>query len=885
MTSLFPPLLVGRTVRVLPERLGIEALAESFCAANNWSLLKITPPHLELLAQQVPAERASGRTRAFIIGGENLTCDHVAFWRKHSPDTVLVNEYGPTEAVVGCCVYAVPPGKEVAGVLPIGRPIANTQLYVLDANLNPVPVGVEGELYIGGDGVARGYWNRPELTADRFIPDPFRAEPGARLYRTGDRVRFLPDGNLDCLGRIDHQVKIRGYRIELGEVESALREHPAIREAVAQVWEDTPGQKRLVAYLAAKDAAVLDVDDVRQALLRALPEYMVPSTFVQLKAMPLTPGGKLDRKALPTPDQDTRLRANREHAPPSTPAERALAAVWSELLGVSPISARDNYFELGGDSILSIRMISRLRDRGFRLATRQVFQYPMLAEMAAAAESVGAAACDHRPASGEVMPSPIQRWFFEQTLSEPDHWNQSVFLSVARPLEPAVLEMAMRAVLDHHDMLRVRADREGGSWRLRIAPPEDSVPIERFDYSQLDEPQQGQAVETQAARVQAGLDLANGPGVRLAWFDRGAGRSAGLLMVIHHLAVDGVSWRILLEDFEAALRQAREGRTIQLPARTSSFQRWTQRLAEFAGSEELRQEAACWLAQDAALPPLPVDLDRGDNLESSVKTVTNTLHADATAALLTDVPAAYHTRINDVLLAALLQACSRWTGQPCLRIALEGHGREDLFDGIDLSRTVGWFTTLYPVTLQRPEVDDPGEVLTAVKEQMRRVPRGGLGYGLLRYYGEGTPEAAALRNSPDPELCFNYLGQFGVPPGDSSLLRLSDESAGPDLGPGNRRRHLIEINAAVAGGVLRVDWRYSENRHRRETIEKLADDYMASLRRLIDHCRAPEAGGYTPSDFPLANLNGDELAKLSRLLNHPGSSGQSDSSGRNPAAQ
>lgn len=399
ITGLFAPLLVGRSAVLLPEDEGIEALGEALRRADNLSLIKITPPHLELLNQTLRADKAAGKTRAFIIGGEALRGESLSFWRTHAPATRLINEYGPTETVVGCCVYDVPAGRPASGAVPIGRPVANTQLYVLDGRLQPVPIGVSGELYIGGDGVARGYLNRPELTAEKFIPDPFRAEPRARLYRTGDLARHLPDGELEYLGRIDHQVKLRGFRIELGEIETVLGQRAGVREAAVIVREDTPGDQRLVAYTtAAAGQPAPTGEELRDYLKGKLPEHMVPTAFVALDALPLTPNGKVDRKALPAPDH---ARAGANYTAPQTPGEEALAEIWAAVLGVERVGVYDNFFELGGHSLLVTQVVSRVRETlGVELPLRSLFESPTVAGLAETIENMKGegAAEPHAPA-------------------------------------------------------------------------------------------------------------------------------------------------------------------------------------------------------------------------------------------------------------------------------------------------------------------------------------------------------------------------------------------------------------------------------------------------------------------------------------------------------
>jgi amino acid adenylation domain-containing protein len=361
VTSLFAPLLSGRRVVLVPEESGVEGLGEALRASGGFSLVKITPPHLEVLNYLLPAAEAAGRTGALVIGGEALKAEALGFWRKHAPETRLINEYGPTETVVGCCVYEVAPGELLGGIVPIGRPIANTRLYVLDARFEPVATGVAGELYIGGDGLARGYLNRPDLTAERFLPDPFGVEAGARIYRSGDLARYAPDGNLEFLGRVDQQVKVRGFRIELGEIEAALSAHAGVREAAVIVREDTPDEKRLTAYVVAESGDATTAADLRAHLAERLPEYMIPMAFVMLERLPLTTNGKVDRRRLPEPDH-ARPELERAFVAPRNETEEALAKIWAEVLGVERVGVNDNFFELGGHSLLATQVVSRVRN-------------------------------------------------------------------------------------------------------------------------------------------------------------------------------------------------------------------------------------------------------------------------------------------------------------------------------------------------------------------------------------------------------------------------------------------------------------------------------------------------------------------------------------------
>jgi amino acid adenylation domain-containing protein/non-ribosomal peptide synthase protein (TIGR01720 family) len=786
--------------------------------------------------------------REVIFGGEALEPASLREWvDRHGVDRPrLVNMYGITETTVHVTYRPLSREDVFAGTgSPIGVRIPDLQLYVCDPSLRPLPVGVPGELYVGGAGVARGYLNRPELTAERFIQNPFGA---GTLYRTGDRVRWRADGTLEYLGRLDEQVKIRGFRIELGEIESALLDHEGVREAAVVVREDEPGDRRIVAYVVGGAPA----EALRGHLQERLPDYMVPTAFVAVDALPLTPNGKLDRKALPAPTY-----ATAEFVAPRTPVEAALARIWADVLRLERVSVEENFFALGGDSILSIQVVARARRAGIEVSPRQVFQYQTIAGLAAVAGSAAAVAEQGR-AEGPVALTPVQAWFFEGEQPTPAHHNQAVLLEVDPSVADDALEAALAAVLDHHDALRLRFRRTERGWEQWHAD-DAGIALERIDLAGMDAAAQDRAQEEAATARQGSLDLEGGPLGRAVLFHRGE-RGRVLLLALHHLVVDGVSWRILRDDLELACLQAARGETVDAGARSTSFARWSEALAAYAGSEELAAEAAYWRAQGPeGTAPLPVD-GTGPGTVATARTVSVGLDAEATHALLHDVPAAYRTQINDVLLAALAQALGGWTGSPRVRIALEGHGREeDVAAGVDLTRTVGWFTSIYPVVLDTAGADGPGDVLKRVKEQLRAVPRLGIGYGVLRYLSPDAEVRRALAEQDAPQVSFNYLGQFDGGTGTSERLRFASGARGADVAADTRRRFLLDVGGGVAGGALQMAWTYDEGTHARETIERVAEAFLAALRALIAHCTSADAGGVTPSDFPLAALSQAEL--------------------------
>ncbi|AEI67903.1 non-ribosomal peptide synthetase [Corallococcus macrosporus] len=854
--EVFSTLLAGARLCLAPrDAIMPGAPLQGLLAAQEITGVTLTP---SVLAQLEP--ETLPKLESVVSAGEACSPELARRWLKSCR---FINAYGPTETTICASVdEAVDPDR-----LGIGRAWANVRLYVLDGRMQPVPVGVPGELFIGGVGVARGYLGRPDLSAERFVPDPFAVEPGGRLYRTGDRVRWLPEGRLEFLGRLDHQVKLRGFRIELGEIEAALAAHPEVRDAAVLVREESPGRKQLVAYVVADDVEQPpEQDTLRRALEARLPEYMVPSAFIMLKEMPLTSSGKVDRKALPSLAQE-QVKKEHVHVAPRDPVEQTLADIWATVLSRERVSIHDNFFELGGDSIVSIQVIARALEAGLHISPRQFFQYQTIAALAPHVGQAQVVESEQGPVTGAVPLTPIQHWFFEWGLPHLHHYNQALLLSLRQPVATSVLQDALRALLAHHDALRMRFERTADGWRQENLGLDSTVTLREVDLSALDEAAQRTALEEEGQRAQSGFRLDEAPLVAAVRFHLGPQRGDRLLLAIHHLAVDAVSWRVLLMDLETACQQLSQGQPVALPPKTTSFQAWARRLESFAASAELEHEADEWLRQAEDAAPLPLDSANGDNTLASARTLTVALEADETRLLLQEAPTAWRARIDEVLLTALTQALSMWTGQRRLRVQLEGHGREDLFEGVDLSRTVGWFTSAYPVTLELPRDGSVGDDLRAVRDSLRKVPRKGLGYGLVRYLRQDE-RGARLRAQPEAQVAFNYLGQLDSALPTSSLLAPADEAFGAQQGALGQRRQVLEVNAHVLGGKLEVSFTYSEALHQRTTVGALARGYLQALRALVDQRRSEDAARFSPVDFPLAKVTQATLNGL--MQSHPG---------------
>jgi amino acid adenylation domain-containing protein/non-ribosomal peptide synthase protein (TIGR01720 family) len=727
--------------------------------AQGLTILQVVPALLDVMLDHPEFSRCESLRRVF-AGGEPLTLALVRRFREALPRAAIVNLYGPTEATIDATSHLVGTGDDA---VPIGIPIRDVRAYVLDRRLQPAPLGTDGELYLGGIALGRGYHRRAALTAERFLADPFSPEPGRRMYRTGDVVRRLPDGTLEFRDRADEQVKVRGHRVELGEVEAVLASHPAVQRAVAVVID-----RRLVAYVSGAPA-----DDLRAFMAERVPAAMIPSAFVHLPALPLTPSGKIDRRALPVPEGAP--MSSRPHAEPVTDAERLLAGAWQSVLGVQQAGLDDNFFDVGGDSILSLQIVARLRRAGWKLSPRSVLEHQTIRRIAPLLEGAAPAAAADHP-SGEVELLPIQRAFFARELANQNHWNQSTLLVVPDDFSFERFAEALQRVAAHHDALRLRFTNDGGTWRQRYVDGPALIPCQPIESTDI---------EGEAARIQGSLDITDGPTMRAAVFTA----SRRLLLVIHHLVVDAVSWRILLEDLAAAY----QGRA--LPPATSSLRAWSERLQAHTPS------GAYWDALHGRLMPrLPVDADSGRNTEADAATVHVTL----------DAPELLQTRASDALLDALADTLTAWIGSDDAWVDVEGHGREEMFDEVDLSRTVGWFTTIYPVTLRRG---------------VRQLPERGIDFGLLH-------AIPGYHHLPPREISFNYLGRVAQGLSQAGFAA-APESAGVDRAPENARQYLIDVSARMEGHRLFVDWTYAGTRFRESTIARVAEGFVDALKRRL----------------------------------------------------
>ncbi len=829
------------------------------------TLLWLTAGLFHVLVETQP-ERLAG-VRQLLAGGDVLSPARVRqlLARRVARRAAgrLVDGYGPTEATTFTCCHVLRGRELPEASVPLGRPIANTRIQLFDRHLAPVPLGGPGEIWIGGDGLARGYFRDPASTADRFRPDPYppTGEAGGRLYRTGDLARLLPDGRLDFLGRTDSQVKVRGFRVEPAEIEAALSAHPAVRQAAVLAEEVTSpaAGRRLAAYLVVDPERPPRSPELRAFLRDRLPDYLVPAVFRRLDEIPLSVNGKVDRRTLLARRGTAVELGGGEEAGlvgPRTPAERTLQEIWQAILGRAPISVHANFFDLGGNSLLAIQMVSRATQAGLPASVRLVFQHQTIAELASALPGVSGVpslypAAEQGWVTGAVPLTPGQRWFFERVLPKlrsPHDFSTPMLLLLREPLPPRLLARAVERLVFQHDALRLRAvppARPGGEW-AQILPGAEGVAglFACVDLEALPPARRDECAVAAAGQLLAQVDL-SGPLARFVYLPPGR-----LLLVLHHLISDGASWRLLSADLETLCRQLAAGEAPHLPAKTTSFKAWAERQHELARSPGLRQQMEDWLALAAeGAARLPVDGNgTGDRRDDEVGTVTVTLPPAATRTLLESLPAAAGVPFSSALLAGLARALARFTGSPQVLLRQTDHGRNPDVDGVDLSRTVGWITTTAPVLLTPDAADAAGigtdgslGVLQAIDAQLRQVPLRGLGYGLLRYLS-GDPEVARRMETvvASPLGTFNFLGRFATAPEadgaeEPPFLTASEIPLRPSPALGQPTPQL-RISSYVGGSPpeLRMTVAYGKGFYREETMAGLAKGIREELQRLLD---------------------------------------------------
>ena len=846
-------LLLGHTLVIVPNDIRVDG--RKLLAYYNRHRVDVadgTPIYLRMLLEAAGGRLGNVTVKHFIMGGDVLSrrvvLDFLALYRSDPP--AVMNVYGPTECTINCTSFMV--NRENISALdriPIGKPIPNYKIYILDRQNDPAPVGAPGELCVSGEGVVRGYLKRDELTAEKFVDDPF--DSGSRMYRTGDLARWLPDGNIEFLGRMDNQVKLRGYRIELGEIENRLLGHSTISEAAAMIRESN-GDPYLCAYIVCSEE--LTVTDLRDFLSGELPDYMIPARFVPVDAMPLTPSGKVDRKALPAPE-GLELGSGIAFAPPRNDLEKNMVRVWCDVLGKHEVGIHDNFFMIGGDSIKTIQVAARMNELGFQFDMKEIFQNPTVAALSPYVTR-NRSAVDQSNVSGVLPLAPSQRWFFDR-YGYQHHFNQSVMLQSCEGFDEDEIRSIFAALLEHHDALRMTFSQTQDGIVQENLDADLPLHLEIFDLSGRKDPEKD--LERHANDIQSSIPLDNGPLMRLALFRLDKGDR--LLIVIHHLVVDGVSWRVIFEDLATLHRQYVEALPPALPPRSAPFKYWVEQLEALSTEAAFLKDIDYWQAiETKEIAPLPRDFDHEPGTIADSRTVSFQLSSSDTELLQTQAHKAYYTDMNDLLLTALALAFGQVFDTTQLLLALEGHGREALGDRVDVSRTVGWFTSLFPVILPAVDVHDMERSVIDIKEMLKRIPRNGSGYGVLKYM---TPQRhkGDLKHRQAPRISFNYLG--GI---DSEIDRMpfdvASEVPGAPQSLASPRIYDFEISGVVQEGLLQMSLTYSSCQYEDETVTALWEAYEACLGKLARYCASREKQIHTPSDFTFPGLSCDVLQQI-----------------------
>ncbi|WP_225445409.1 non-ribosomal peptide synthetase [Paenibacillus arenosi] len=841
VTSIFTPLLSGNRIEIYDDN-GSEFILERIIRENKVTVLKLTPAHLTLMKD---IDTSGSKLQRFIVGGDDLKSILAADIVERFPQAIeIYNEYGPTETVVGCMICQYDPCIDRGTSVPIGQPIDNMYIYLLDRYLEPVPTGSVGEIYISGDGVARGYLQRPDLTKARFLDNPFM--PGQRMYRTGDLAMRQDDGHIVYLGRVDHQVKIKGYRIEIGEIENQLLAIEEMDEVIVIDRLDEDGHPYLVAYYVAK--VEITSLTIRMKLANVLPSYMLPSYFVQLDQLPLTPNGKIDRKLLPAVESGNTPLHDRQ----MTVVEELLSDIFADVLQIEKVDIYQNFYRMGGDSIKAIQIASKVNAHGYKVKVQDILSYPVIHELATLVEINKTSRADQGKCEGVVQPVPIFSWFTNRNWKNSHFFVQSVLLRLSYKLTNEQVEEALYQLITHHDTLRLYYDAESALLTYRSIERAE-ITVNDCDLSGLMLEERARTLKQRAQEVKESIRMDRGLLIKATLFDMGE-QGQRLLLTAHHFIVDGVSWRILLEDLALLLQSVWKEQSVTLPLKTHSLQKWAQAMTIYS-SEHAPEQLSYWQSVlDETEATLPVDQAVEREQQPKIELIARELMIEDTQKLLGAANDAFHTQTNDLLLAALAMAVRDITGQRSVSIELEGHGREDIDPEMDVSRTIGWFTSMYPVNLQICE-DEIARIIKSVKEQLRAIPRKGIDYGILTYLSR------QLIGCTHDLIRFNYMGEMdnSLP---NSIIEISTEDTGVDVCPSNELTCLMDIVAIVIGKQLHLRITYDSAHFQPSEIERFTKVYMEQLSEMIRFCVEQKENDFTPSDFDTVHVSQDELDVL-----------------------
>ncbi len=851
-TVLFASLFSGGTLHLFTRPMLMNAgELHTYFNEHLIDCIKIVPSHWAALEMN---DHILQTKKMIVFGGETLPPTAIEKIKEQAGHLKIINHYGPTETTIGKLLHPVNLNAKENPV-PIGQKFSNTNLYIVNQDLALCPEGIPGELLIGGAGVSNGYLGLEKLTAEKFIKNCFEETYASRLYRTGDLVRLKEDGNIVYLGRTDEQVKIRGHRVEIAGIQSILSNCENVKQSFVRSLMDEHGKNRLIAYIVSE--GMFDKEQILAYLKLHVPDYMIPAQMISLDKLPLTSNGKVNKKALPKPGEDSAKTTS--YVAASNELESDLVNIWKDLLSRDKIGINDNFFELGGDSIIAIQLVSRIKRLDYHIQVQDLFEYPNIAELASFIQEKGASGiqviAEQEYLSGAVGLSPIQSWFLEKDPKDLSHFNQAILLEVNKAVDEQALTKIASILVHKHDALRFSYDRQTNSetgsieWNQHYSDAKGNLEIVDLSNESMDG--LSEKVTEVCQKFHQSLDVLNGTLVKFVWMKMPEKASTNRFFIgIHHLAVDGVSWRILIDDIEAMFKLKDAGLHMEAGDKTSSYRAWVKAMTEYAITEKVEDQLPYWESVVEAFQPLPVDHQNEQHTRKDLGSVSCVFDQKSTKALLQEVNQVFNTKIDDVLLSALAQTICQWSGQNQLVVGLEGHGREELFEQIDLTNTIGWFTNKYPVKIELDANVAENTLLKSVKEQMRNIPEKGVGYNCLRYLHASDKVRQSL-SGKSWEVVFNYLGQLDNTVRNNTHFNIASESSGESVSPEFLFDNKFEIIGSVFNEKLTLNWNYSKKQYNPVTAEMLAKNFKENLLGLIEYCQNKENKEVTPSDFGL----------------------------------
>ncbi|WP_430408769.1 amino acid adenylation domain-containing protein [Kordia sp.] len=840
-TVVYGSLLSGGTLHTFTKSSLMDAeTLKSYVTEKAIDCIKIVPSHWKALSNEDSLLLPKGM---IVFGGEVLSLDILEKIKASGSEVEIVNHYGPTETTIGKLIHKVSLDKNYSRV-PIGKTFSATSVYVVNEAMTLCPQGVSGELLIGGLGVSKGYINNAELTAAQFIPNVFE-EGNGFLYKTGDKVQLNTEGEIIFIGRVDDQVKIRGYRVEPSEISLAISEHKYVQQSHVSVKLDQNGNNKLVGYIVSEGE--FDEELLKGYLQSRLPDYMIPTVFMELAQMPLTSNGKVDRKALPEPET---FEASQEYEAPRNKVEEDLCEIWSSLLNVEKVGINDGFFELGGDSIIVIQFVSRAKRKGHQFKVQDLFDHQTIAELSELLETRATEkhVAEQGILEGKLPLTPIQEWFFEEESGHKTHFNMNLLFKIDKKINETNIKMLAARILEQHDALRLQFENVDGVWEQAYG--NDQGICDFHDISEVETTELAQKITEICENVQRSNDLIQGKLAHFTLINTPESESHNrLFLSFHHLGVDGVSIRIILDEMELILDAFLQNVDVELGPKTNSYREWAVALQEFANSTKITEQKEYWETVKNAFVPFATDHSDEVQKRASIQSVIVNIDETLTTKLTKSTNNAYNTEINDILLTVLAKTMTNWTQNEHVVIGLEGHGREAIEETLDISNTVGWFTNKYPLLLT-VNTEETGDLIKSVKEQIRNVPDKGLGFGCLKYLNAklGTKETLA---GTSWDVGFNYLGQMDNVINQSNWFLGATENTGNHISEHYPIREKIVVKGAIMNNKLGISWDYSDQQYYKETIQYIANQFIINITQVIEHCEGKEDGDFTPSDFDL----------------------------------